>query len=207
MSSTHAATSRDEWIVRDPPDLGRLVIRRFDLERDSMALVSGLLRRATAALAEEGVLRADCAGAGHARLRLGEEEACFVALCNGRLVGTITLREPDPVSACLHYRRADVATFHRFGVDPSLQRQGIGRALLSFGNRWAAAHGYLQLALDMPVIGTALLDFFHAQGFSLIDTVRFAGRDYDSAVLSRPTLTGWPCYPMSRVMHRTRGGR
>jgi GNAT superfamily N-acetyltransferase len=194
MSGTHAVTSSDEWIVGDQPDLGRLVIRRFDAACDSMALVTKLLR-------------ADCTQSGFARLRRAEAEACFVAVCGGRLAGTITLLEPDSASVCSHYRRPDVATFHRFGVDPSLQQRGIGRALLSFGNRWAAAHGYLQLAMDMPVDGAALLDFFHAQGFRLIDTVRFAGRDCDSAVLSRPTLTGWPGYSTSRVMHRTRGGR
>jgi GNAT superfamily N-acetyltransferase len=227
----------DEWIVGERPEIGRLVIRRFDAGRDSMALVTKLLRRASAPFADEGLLRADHAAGGPvpggpvagtpaagtpvagvhaagahtagapARVGADEAQACFVAVCGGRIAGTITLREPDTVSACSHFRRRDVATFQRFGVDPSLQRRGIGRALLSFGNRWAAAHGYLQLALDMPVTRTALLDYFHAQGFSLIDTVRFAGRDYDSAVLSRPTWTGWPCYSVSRAMHRTRGGR
>jgi GNAT superfamily N-acetyltransferase len=172
-----------------------------------MALVNRLWRRASAASAEDGVVFTEGVNVGRVRHRRAEEQACFVAVCSGRLVGTITLHEPDPASACAHYRRADVATFHRFGVEPTLQRRGIGRTLLSFGNRWAAARGYLQLALNLPVAETALLDFFHTQGFSLIDTVRFAGGDADCAVLSRPTLTGWPCYPTSRALHRMRGGR
>ncbi|WP_322012005.1 GNAT family N-acetyltransferase [Paraburkholderia sp. J12] len=193
--------------MRDQSDIGRLVIRPFDEARDSMALVTKLLRRATASQEAERELPGERAGSGYARHRHAREATCFVAECGGRMAGTIMLQGPDPASACPHFRRPDVATLHRYGVEPSLQRRGIGRALLAFGNRWAAAHGYLQLALDTPVTAKSLLDFYHAQGFSLIDTVRFAGCDCDSAVFSRPTLAGWPCFATSRMTHRARGGR
>ncbi|WP_415766297.1 GNAT family N-acetyltransferase [Paraburkholderia sp. J10-1] len=131
------------------------------------------------------------------------DEACFVAVCKGRTAGTLTLQGPDPASVCRHFRRPDVASILRYGVEPSWQRRGVGRALLSFGNRWAAMHGYLQLALDTPVDALRLLEFYHSLGFRLVDTVRFPGCEYDSAVLSRPSLAGWPCAATSRVSYRS----
>jgi GNAT superfamily N-acetyltransferase len=207
MPYARVSTASAEWIVRDQPEIGRLVIRPFDHECDSMALVTKLLRRAAASHEAQPELPGDRAGNAYARHRYVAEETCFVAVCGGRLAGTIALQGPDPASACPHFRRPDVATLHRYGVEPSLQRRGIGRALLSFGNRWAAAHGYLQLALATPVTERPLFDFYHALGFSLIDTVRFAGCDCESAVFSRPTLAGWPCFATSRASHRSRGGR
>ncbi|HKT91992.1 MAG TPA: GNAT family N-acetyltransferase, partial [Paraburkholderia sp.] len=56
----------------------------------------------------------------------------------------------------------------------------------AFAGRWAAARGYTQLALDTPFPAAHLIAFYRAQGFSLVDVVRFAGRGYDSAVLSKP---------------------
>jgi GNAT superfamily N-acetyltransferase len=213
MSHARLLMENSEWIVWDSPDPGRLVIRPFDPERDSIVLVDKLLRRASGLPAAvdspvQGHARGNARSnaRGHARRRQAAGEECFVAVCGGRIAGTITLQGPDPASACSHYRRPEVATLHHYGVDPALQRRGIGRALLSFANRWAAAHGYLQLALDMPVTAKPLLDFYHAQGFSLIDTTRFAGLDCDSAIFSRPTLPGWPCFHTSRTTHRSRGG-
>ncbi|WP_084169663.1 GNAT family N-acetyltransferase [Paraburkholderia ferrariae] len=207
MPYARVATESNEWIVREQPETGRLVIRPFDHECDSMALVTKLLRRAAASHETQRECAEDRAGNAYARHHYAVEETCFVAVCGGRLAGTIALQGPDPASACPHFRRPDVATLCRYGVEPSLQRRGIGRALLSFGNRWAAAHGYLQLALATPVTERSLFDFYHAQGFSLIDTVRCAGCDCDSAVFSRPTLAGWPCFATSRATHRVRGRR
>jgi GNAT superfamily N-acetyltransferase len=200
MPQERVSALSSDWIVRDQPESACVVIRPFDPECDSMALVEKLLRRAS------GSCAAEKGHSDHARRRNAVDEQCIVALCGARVAGTITLRGPDPASACVHYRRSDVATVQRYGVDPSLQRRGIGRALLAFANRWAAARGYLQLALDTPVAEQHLLDYYLALGFSLIDTARFAGRDGDSAILSRPTLAGWPCFHTSRATHRWRSG-
>lgn len=188
----------------DPPGMARLVIRPFDSGHDSRPLITRLLHRAAASLDTT----ANLPGYWEARARVMHRStvngACFVAVCKRRIVGTLTLRGPDPASVCRHFRRPDVAWIHRYGVEPLWQRRGIGRALLSFGNRWAAAHGYMQLALDAPMNAHRLLDFYAAQGFRLVDTVRFPGSGCESAVLSRPSLPGWPCTPASRVGYRSR---
>lgn len=204
MSTVRVLTQAEERFVSDPWDAGRLVIRPFDPEHDSKAQMTKLLRGAVASLDMAGNLPGYWHGRERAMHRNTVDETCFVAEYRGRIAGTLTLRDTDPASACRHFRRPDVAAIDRYGVEPSWQRRGIGRALLSFGNRWAAAHGYLQLALDTPVEAQCLLDFYRTQGFRLVDTVRFPGCEYDGVVLSRPSMVGWPCAPMSRVSYRSR---
>jgi GNAT superfamily N-acetyltransferase len=204
MRCTPVSTSVDGSFVQDSLDTGRMMIRPFDPEHDLNSQITKLLRRAAASVDVATDLLGQCQARERRVRRDNVDEACFVAVCKDRVAGTLTLRGADPFSACRHLRRPDVATVHRYGVEPSRQRRGIGRALLSFANRWAAAHGYLQLALDAPMSAQRLLDFYHSQGFRLVDTVCFPGCEYESAVLSRPSLPGWPCSPMSRVSYRSR---
>ncbi|MEX3921090.1 GNAT family N-acetyltransferase [Paraburkholderia sp. BR10872] len=185
-------------------DAGRVIIRPFDPGHNLNSQITKLLHRAAASVGVAGNLPVHCQRRERTVHRDTVDEACFIAVCKGRLAGTLTLRATDPASACRHFRLPDVATVHRYGVEPSQQRRGIGRALLSFANRWAAAHGYMQLALDAPMNAHRLLDFYHGQGFRLVDTVRFPGCEYESAVLSRPSLPGWPCSPTSRISYRSR---
>ncbi|WP_321896203.1 GNAT family N-acetyltransferase [Paraburkholderia heleia] len=185
MSTLRASQRPDEQIATVQPGLGRLVLRRFDARHDSWEALTRLLHRAFSRLASLG-LHCSCADQAASLTR---ERAlagdCFVAVCNGRIIGTLTLEGHDIHSQCEHYRQRGVASVHQFGIEPKWQSRGIGRALLAFAGRWAAARGYTQLALDTPFPATHLIAFYRAQGFSLVDVVRFAGRGYDSAVLSK----------------------
>lgn len=116
------------------------------------------------------------------RARLGE---CFVAVCDGRIVGTLTLHRPQPRSDCPWYRRQQVASVHQFAVDPAHQGSGCGTALLRFATRWARDRGFQELALDTPAPATHLVQFYQAQGFRLVEQVQFPARPYRSALLSK----------------------
>jgi hypothetical protein len=68
--------------------------------------------------------------------------------------------------------------------------------LLKYAERWAAIHGYDELALDTPFPAEDLLKFYKRQGFRFVRIMRFAGKVYDSAILSKAlvvarTLTVW----------------
>ncbi|MDR3099740.1 MAG: GNAT family N-acetyltransferase [Paraburkholderia sp.] len=201
MSTRHATQRHDDLTAGNQagdqrenqaanrPAIGRLVLRRFDPQRDSWERLTQLLHRAFARLASLGLHCASAdqpAGATRARAMAGD---CFVAVCNGRIVGTMTIAGRDSASSCEHYRQHGVASLHQFGIEPAWQGRGIGRALLAFALRWAAARGFTQLALDTPFPAAHLLAFYRAEGFSLVDVVRFAGRGYDSAVFSRPAAS------------------
>jgi GNAT superfamily N-acetyltransferase len=110
---------------------------------------------------------------------------CFVAVCNGRLVGTMTLYTRDPDSPCDLYRSSNVATVRQLGVEPSWQNRGIGKTMLAFAEHWAATRGYAQIALDTPYPAQHLLDFYRRQGFRLVDVVHFDGKGYDSGILTK----------------------
>jgi GNAT superfamily N-acetyltransferase len=185
MSISRATQRPDEQITSVQPGLGRLVLRRFDPRHDSWEALTRLLHRAFSRLASLG-LHCSCADQAASLTR---ERAlagdCFVAVCNGRIIGTLTVEGHDSHSQCEHYRQRSVASVHQFGIEPKWQSRGIGRALLAFAGRWAAARGYTQLALDTPFPAAHLIAFYRAQGFNLVDVVRFAGRGYDSAVLSK----------------------
>jgi GNAT superfamily N-acetyltransferase len=85
----------------------------------------------------------------------------------------------------------------------------VGRLLLAFADHWAATRGYAEIALDTPQPATHLLTFYRAQGFRIVDFVRFNGKHYDSAILSRPaiasrTLAAWTHRLALPVRHEAR---
>jgi GNAT superfamily N-acetyltransferase len=175
---------------------GSVVLRRFDPSRDSYEQLTAMLHRAFARLGMMG-LNCLCVGqtplATKKRARAGD---CFVAVCGGQVVGTMTLYARDLESTCEHYRVENVATLRQFGVEPAWQSRGIGKSLIAFAEHWAATRGYAQLALDTPYPAAHLLEFYRSQGFRIIDVMRFADRGYDSAILSKPpvaarTLANW----------------
>jgi GNAT superfamily N-acetyltransferase len=172
------------------------VLRHFDPSCDSYEQLTAMLHRAFSRLGMMG-LNCTCVDQDvtvtRKRVQAGE---CFVVVSRGRIVGTMTLYAQDASSPCAHYRRADIATVRQLAIDPSWQGRGIGKSLLAYAEHWAMVHGYAQLALDTPHPARHLVTFYQHQGFRLVDTMRFAGKVYDSAILTKApvvarTLAAW----------------
>jgi GNAT superfamily N-acetyltransferase len=176
--------------------IGRIELRRFDPSRDSYVALTALLHRAFARL---GTMALNCTCVDQTVATTRERATrgdCYVAVCDGRLIGTMTLYAPDRASSCELYRRDEIASLRQFGVEPAWQSRGIGTLLLAFADHWAATRGYAELALDTPQPAAHLIAFYRGQGFRIVDFVRFDGKGYDSAILSRPpvasrTLARW----------------
>ncbi|WP_414448761.1 GNAT family N-acetyltransferase [Burkholderia sp. 22PA0099] len=179
------STARPAGYVPTPHD--RIVLRRFDPALDGYDTLTDLLHRAFARLGAMG-LNCPCidqpASATRQRALAG---TCFVAICRGHIVATMTLHDHDAAATNDVYRCRDVASLRQFGVDPVWQGRGVGRALVAFALRWAASRGHARLALDTPHPASHLIAFYRSLGFEIADIVRFAGRGYDSALLCRPT--------------------
>ncbi|MGC3026958.1 GNAT family N-acetyltransferase, partial [Burkholderia sp. DN3021] len=180
-----------ERLPAAPPSVcaDRVVVRRFDPAVDSYAQLTPMLHRAFARLGAMG-LNCTCVDQDEdVTRRRAEAGECYVAVCGGRVIGTATLYGTDPSSACSLYRREGVASVRQVAVDPDCQSRGIGALLLSFAEQWAALRGYTLLALDTPHPASHLLAFYGAQGFEVVDVMRFAGKRYDSAILcKRPVV-------------------
>ncbi|VWC97811.1 N-acetyltransferase GCN5 [Burkholderia lata] len=170
-----------------PPSVcaDRVIVRRFDPAFDSYEQLTPMLHRAFARLGAMG-LNCTCVDQSEdVTRRRAEAGECYVAVCGGRVIGTATLYATDPSSACSLYRREGVASVRQVAVDPACQSRGIGALLLSFAEQWAASRGYALLALDTPNPASHLLAFYGAQGFDVVDVMRFDGKCYDSAILCK----------------------
>jgi GNAT superfamily N-acetyltransferase len=188
MSKQRTTTTSHARISYVHRGIGSVVLRRFDPACDSFDELTLMLHRSFARLGGMG-LNCTCVDQSSlvtkARAMGGD---CYVAVCNGRLVGTMTLYAQDCDSACALYQRDDTASIRQFGVDPAYQSRGIGKSLLAYADHWAAIRGYAELALDTPQPAAHLIAFYRGQGFRITDFVRFAGKQYDSAILSKPPI-------------------
>jgi len=168
--------------------IGSVVIRRFDPARDSFDELTEMLHRAFSRL---GAIGLNCTCVDQSS-QVTKERAmrgdCYVAVCNARLVGTMTLQAQDRDSSCALYQRDDTASVRQFGVDPAYQSRGIGKSMLAFADHWAATRGYAELALDTPQPAAHLIAFYRGQGFRIADFATFVGKRYDSAILSKPPI-------------------
>ena len=114
--------------------------------------------------------------------RRAEAGECYVAVCGGRVIGTATLYATDPSSACSLYRREGVASVRQVAVDPDCQSRGIGALLLAFAEQCCALYA-ARTRYAAPA--SHLLAFYGAQGFDVVDVMRFDGKRYDSAILCK----------------------
>ena len=196
MSKRQATLAEHSPLAHLKRGMGRIVLRRFDPSRDSYEQLTTMLHRAFARLGMMG-LNCTCVdqdvGVTMRRARGGD---CFVVVSEAKIIGTMTLYASDSESRCEHYHRQDVATIRQLAIDPSWQNRGIGKSLLAFAEHWAATRGYAELALDTPYPATHLVSFYRGQGFRIVDALRFSGKVYDSAILSKApvvarTLAAW----------------
>ena len=183
-----------------------IIVRPLAAE-DSLVELTTLLHRAFARLKRMGLA---CRSADQpvavTRQRIGQGE-CFVAVCGGRIVGTLTLYRHERTSESEVYRSRRVASLHQFAVEPEFQGRGIGRRLLEYAESWSARHGYRELALDTPAPAEHLIAFYQHHGFYRAETLAFTGRPYRSAVHVKavsPRAAGFSSFadtPLSAARH------
>jgi ribosomal protein S18 acetylase RimI-like enzyme len=162
-----------------------ITIRRWE-ETDSLEELTALLHRAYAPLGALGLNYTAVDQSVEVTARRIAQRPCFVAVREGRLVGTVVVTPPNPGYPCEHYARPDVAGAHQFAVEPEYQGQGIGRALLRAAEEQARADGYAHLSLDTAEEATHLIELYQRLGYRAVDTVQWWGKVYRSVVLSKP---------------------
>ena len=161
------------------------MIIRLLTEHDSIAELTALLHRAYGPLAAQGFrFFASHQSEDHTRQR-ASNGPCFVAEEDGVLIGTIVVFPGHADSRCEWYRNDGVWIFGQFGVEPALQRTGIGGALLDRAEEEARRQGARHLACDTAEGATHLISYYTSRGFLPVGSVRWEEVNYQSVVLSK----------------------
>lgn len=136
---------------------------------DDLQAITDLLHRAYGALAAKGmhyVASHQSPEVTAARLKKGVGLVAEDA--EGTLVGTITLYGPEQTSGCAWYDRDDVAHFGQFGVEPAMQGQGLGEAMVRRVEELAREQGWPHLALDTSEHAERLIAWYLRLGYEKV---------------------------------------
>ncbi len=154
-------------------------------ESDDISAMTAMLHRAYGQLAELGFrYHATWQDEETTHRRLSQGLA-FVAELDSRIVGTATLYLPPSETGCAWYDREDVARFGQFGVEPSLQRRGIGSQLLEIIEATTLAHGVPNLALDTAEGAAHLVELYERRGFVYVCHADWDITNYRSVIMNK----------------------
>jgi len=162
----------------------RITIRQLN-DTDSLEDLTELLHRAYKILADMGLKYvATYQTVEITRKRLGNG-TCFVAERGGRIVGTVLYRKPGQPKGCPFYERPDIAHVSQMGVEPDLQRRGIGVKLMRHAEETAARDGASELSLDTSEQATHLIEWYERLGYRFVEYIDWEITNYRSVILSK----------------------
>lgn len=111
---------------------------------------------------------------------------CLVAVdADGRMIGTALFKAPGGELGSPWLRRPEVAHVGQFGVEPALQKRGIGARLMSAVEDMARAAGARELALDTAEPALHLIDLYSRRGYRFIEYAQWRGKRYRSVIVSK----------------------
>jgi predicted N-acetyltransferase YhbS len=147
--------------------------------------VTALLHRAYARLAALGLNYTAVDQKEAVTRRRASLGRCLVAERAGRIVGTLAYHGPVATSEAPWCRRADVVILEQFAVEPDLQGQGIGRALMDAAEEAARTSGAAFVVGDTAAPAAHLIRYYGARGYEVVDTVQWPGKTYRSVLLAK----------------------
>lgn len=163
-------------------------IRRFG-ENDSLAQLTGLLNEAYHIHLEQGLRYvATWQDEALTQRRMVDAE-CWIAVADGELVGTITLKPPERAGGHPFYDRPDVAIFKQLAVAPARQHDGLGGKLIDRVEARAGEMGATEIACDTAQSAKKLIDWYTSRGYRIVGTVNWETTNYRSYVLSKKLAT------------------
>lgn len=166
-------------------DEAEVLIEQFDPERHNVPELTGLLHRAYAGLAAQGLRYVASWQDDALTLKRAAGGQCFLLLRERRMVGTVVFRPAHLTSGCTWYDRPEVASFGQFAVEPDLQCHGLGGRLLELCEQRARETGAAELACDTAEPAEHLVRFYTRRGYRLVETARWEVTNYRSVILSK----------------------
>lgn len=172
-----------------PAPAEQVTVRRYLID-DPVSEITELLHRAYAPQIEMGLQ--PLAGRQDDKTTLDRvlNSECYLATIAGegpreRIVGIILLNEHERVAFPAFFLRPGVAHFAMFGVEPGLQKLGIGRRLLGHIEERARELGAPELALSMAEPDTNLRAYYDKRGYRFIEHWQWPYTNYRSCILSK----------------------
>ena len=161
-----------------------VAIRRL-CETDSLIELTELLHRAYAPLAAAGMRYLASHQDAEVTARRAASGECYVAVCAGRVVGTVTLGPPGGGQGAPYYERPGVCAFQQFAVEPEFQRLGVGARLMDTIEARAAELGAAEIALDTSENAHDLISRYERRGYRIVTRVDWDVTNYVSVVMAK----------------------
>jgi len=115
----------------------------------------------------------------------------LIAEVHGNIIGTLTVRPPQPDSEVPQYRDPATWTLSQFAVLPELQGAGVGHQLHEAALFYAGAKGGRIMALDKAVSATHLIEMYVHWGYEVVGECDWRPQtNYLSVMMSRPIFVG-----------------
>ncbi len=165
-------------------DLGKVIIRELR-DSDSLENLTALLHRSYRTLAEMGLrylATHQDASVTRDRIRLG---TCFLAVADGRVVGTVTYHDPGHVKGSKWMEREGVAHLNQLAVEPELQGNGIATWLIKHAEAYARSRGVTEIALDTAEQADQLVAWYQKLGYRFVEYTDWEVTNYRSVVMSK----------------------
>lgn len=110
----------------------------------------------------------------------------YIAVKDGRLMGTITLYTNADKFDPSYYFKPGIAHFGQFAVSAEARGLGAGRMLHETAVTEAANLGFSELALDTAETADHLIKLYTKWGYEIVDRHVWGGRiNYSSVIMSR----------------------
>ena len=167
---------------RSAEELDGIIIRELE-SSDSLEELTELLHRSYKQLADMGLRYV----ATYQDVKTTQERIsqgiAFVAVVDGKLVGTIVFTRPEHTNLPKGKPIAGAGKLNQLGVEPSLQGKGIGKRLFVCAEEYARGQGVKALILDTAEDATHLIKWYERMGYRFEEYVQWEVTNYRSVVL------------------------
>lgn len=162
--------------------LGELVIRELS-PNDSLEELTELLHQAYKGLADMGLSYVATYQDVATTKRRISQGVTFVAVWQGKMVGTIVFTRPEHTNIPRGKPIPGAGKLNQLGVEPKLQKMGIGKRLFVHAEEYARAEGVSALVLDTAEPATHLIKWYERMGYQFVEYVQWDITNYRSVVL------------------------
>lgn len=161
------------------------IVYRYFTSSDSLEELTDLVNKAFAVHKEKGLDYMGATQDSQTTLKRIRKAYCIIALLNGKIVGTVTIKPTWRTKGSPWFNRHDVGKSNQFAVDPELQAKGIGSQLMEAGEYVAEVTGAKELACDTSEHAKEVIDYHQKRGFRFIEYVSWKTTNYRSVVMSK----------------------